>query len=303
MKLLNEIIDEAASDNTRLTTILRKCLIVAFDLKNDKLQQWVQNELNGYSQTDDLPPYRITRIVAKGTFLGPMMSQINNQPLMASALKANHRFWATTASLNEAIAAYEEMSKGESDGSAQIPWPADLVVIYQSKFFEGYALNRAWQEIPMGAIIGVVDTVRTRVLQFALEVRSELAVEGDGETVPPPAFVDRAVQTIIYGGNNIVGSIQGDVRQIGQQIVVKGNFHSLSTALEKAGVPAADIAELEGAISHDKKEGAENGLGKRVGAWLQNAGSVVGKEGVKAAAGVAQSAITPLVMSYFGLNR
>lgn len=45
----------------------------------------------------------------------------------------------------------------KDNGVALINWPADMVAYYQSKFFEGYALNRAWQEIPLGALVGVVE--------------------------------------------------------------------------------------------------------------------------------------------------
>jgi hypothetical protein len=47
MKLLNEIIDAATDTTQPVANILRKCLILAFELKNEKLKAWVEGELNG----------------------------------------------------------------------------------------------------------------------------------------------------------------------------------------------------------------------------------------------------------------
>lgn len=300
MKQLDEIVDLAASEEPRLVTILRKCLVVAARLKNDSLREWATAELNGYPDHLAMPDYRITGITAKGFFVGPFGAQINDQPLPSGVLKEEHRWWATTAYLKESVSAYEAMVVGDKEnGSAAMYWPADLVVHYQSKFFEGYALNRAWQEIPIGAIVAVVDTVRTRLLQFAIELQGE--VGADEVTVPSPEFVERSVQTIIYGGTNVVGSVAGSVQLIGQQLVVQGDLRSLTGALKMIGVERDRIEELTKAIEADRNEGANGGFGSRVAGWLQQAGSYVGKEGVKAGLEVAQKAATRAVLAYFGL--
>jgi len=46
--------------------------------------------------------------------------------------------------------------------------------MYQSKFIEGYALNRAWQVIPPSSFVALRDTIRKRILKFGLEIRDEL---------------------------------------------------------------------------------------------------------------------------------
>ena len=299
MKQLDEIVELAASDEARLVTILRKCLVVAARLKNDSLRDWATAELNGYPDHLELPDYRITGITAKGFFVGPFGAQINDQPLPSGVLKEEHRWWATTAYLKESVSAYEAMVGGDKNGCAAMHWPADLVVHYQSKFFQGYALNRAWQEIPIGAIVAVVDTVRTRLLQFSLELQGE--VGADEVAVPSPEVVERSVQTIIYGGTNVVGSVAGNVQLIGQQLVIQGDLASLQAALKEIGVKGDGIDELSRAIEADREEGAEKGFGTRVAGWLQRAGTYVGKEGAKAGLEVAQKAAMQAVLSYFGL--
>lgn len=187
----------------------------------------------------------------------------------------------------------------EKLGSATMHWPADLVAFYQTKFFAGYALNRAWQEIPIGAIVAVVDTVRTRILQFALELQGEMGT--DDAAVPSPEQVESVVQTIIYGGNNVVGAVAGNVQIVGQQVVIQGDFNSLAAALETVGINKEKVGDLRSAIEADQNDGAEKGFGGRVAGWLQKAGTYVGKEGVKAGADVLQKFATQAVLTYFGM--
>ena len=170
MQLLARIIEGAITDDVKLVTLLRQCLILANELDNESLKAWATAELNGYPDHNAMPEYRVTPITAKGVFLGPLGAQINDQPLAAGTLKEPHRWWATTAYMKQPVSTYERLaSDSEKNGFAIVNWPADLTAAYQSKYIEGYALNRAWQEISMGAVAGIVDTVRTRILQLALE--------------------------------------------------------------------------------------------------------------------------------------
>ena len=303
MQLLGRIIDGAITDEVKITTLLRQCLVLADQLENESLRTWAESELNGYSDHTSMPEYRETGITAKGVFLGPMGAQINSQPLASHILKEDHRWWANKAYLKEPIASYERLAKDVgAEGYATMEWPADLTTFYQTKFVKGYVLNRAWQEIPLGAITSIVDTVRTRILQFALQIQREVGAPSSND-VPQPENVDQAVQTIIYGGTNIINSSVGDHAQFGgQKIVVEGDFQTLDGRLREIGLSQDDVTTLHKAIADDQADGAKKGFGARVGAWLQSAGSLVGKEGAKAASGVAGKAVTTAVLTYFGIG-
>ena len=41
MKLLDEIVDYAVDNKQPVSVLLRKCLVLAYQLKNDKLKNWV----------------------------------------------------------------------------------------------------------------------------------------------------------------------------------------------------------------------------------------------------------------------
>lgn len=303
MKLVDDIIELAVDDAVRLPVILRKCLVVATALKNDRLKGWVLSELNGYDNSDALPQYRVLSIQAKGIFLGSFQSQLSDQVLPSGVMDKDHRQWATTAYLREGVAAYELLLGKDGKGSIRIQWPGDLVAHYQTKFFDDFALNRAWQEVPMPGMAGLVDTVRNRLLELALELQGEI-----GESEIPleritPEAVESAVTTIIYGGHNIIAqNITGDVQQIGEYNVAQGDFVSLARALGEVGVPADELDALEKAIAEDTDADEEKVFGARTSEWLGKALNYVGKGGGQVVGGVAKATLTKAVMAYFGLE-
>jgi AbiTii len=105
MKLLAEIIDAAVDDEVPLSTLLRKCMVLAHQLKNHRFRVWIEKELDRYGPDDELPNYRMVRAPARGTFLGIGGRVMQNQPLPSMVLKEEHRPIATEARLSQPISA------------------------------------------------------------------------------------------------------------------------------------------------------------------------------------------------------
>ena len=155
----------------------------------------------------------------------------------------------------------------------------------------------------MPGIAGLVDTVRNRLLEFALELQGEIGDTNDPLEQITPESVEKAVTTIIYGGHNVFASnIAGDVKQIGEYNVAQGDFASLARVLEEVGVPADELGALQNAIFEDKKAGEEKGFGARTSEWLGKALTYVGKGGGQVVGGVAKATLTKAVMAYFGME-
>lgn len=241
MQILQEIIEGAVSSDAPISGLLRKCLVMAYQLNNGRLKAWVDKELDGYANDEPIPEYRQVNAGAKGYFLGPYGAEIRNQPLPPAVLEPQHQHWASTLNLVQPIAAYEllvERSKtADASGEAVIEWPANLTARYQTKFIRGYTLNRAWQEIPHSSIVSLVDTVRNRVLRFALELRQELGDVSDDPTTLPAEKVDQYVTNYIFGGNNVFSGTTNGVTQIGNIVVAKGDLTGLNGASALAMLP------------------------------------------------------------------
>jgi AbiTii len=57
--LLDKIIELATDIDKPLSVLLRQCVVLGHELKNDSLKTWANQELNGYTDRQKVPEYRI----------------------------------------------------------------------------------------------------------------------------------------------------------------------------------------------------------------------------------------------------
>lgn len=292
MKLLDDIVIAITDTKEPLADILRKCLVLAYRLNNDSLKVWVEKELNGYEKDEDLPDYRLARGISKGLFVDGLAGYSDQQPIPDALMEERHRDLATKITFTQPIASYDQREAS----NAAMQWSQNLVVYYQEKFLSGMYLNRAWIEIPAGLIIGLVDTVRTRVLTFALEIQSELPEDTEDALQDlPKEKVEQAVQVHIYGGQpmiNLAGTIEGNVTMVGNLTVMKQE-------LKEVGVADEDIAELDTVLEEDAKDlepgEKPKGLGKRTLDWIGKAAKAGVKGGASMTKDVAVAVIAEII--------
>jgi hypothetical protein len=286
LKLVDEIIAASTDGGHPISTLLRKCLVLAYELQNEKLKGWVEEELNGYDQKEALPEYRKIKVVSKGTFFGPFGSRIENRPIPSLILKPEHREHADIAILAQPIAAYD----GEI-GNAVISWPTNLVGAYQAKIIDGYALVAAWQEIPSSVFVALIDTVRNRVLKFALEIKKELGYVSDDPQAIKEETVDQIITTYIFGGTNVISGVANQVTQGGNVTVSKGDFAGLAEAIKGLGLPETAVSNLQKAIKDDSAHTPAS-LGGKTAKWIKDNVSKVKGPAAKAGLDMTKAILT-----------
>jgi hypothetical protein len=304
MSLLDEIISGAVDDKTNVSVVLRKCLLLAHQLRNEKLKIWAERELNGYTDVDALPPYRVVGVQATGTFSGPMGTIIRNQPLPASILDEEYRHWATTAYLMQPIASFDigKDAEGKPNGG-HYTWPADLTAMYANKFMRGYNLVRASIQVSGTAFVGVLDNVRTRILQLALELKDQLGEDIADMTKLVATKVDRSVINNIYGGNVVIAENAEHFAQIGAISLQEGDFGQLERALKELGLDEKAISSLKKAMDQDSKsDGGKPTLGQRTKKWLKDSASYASKEGLKVGIDAAKKYAAKWLLQHYGLD-
>jgi hypothetical protein len=299
--LLDEIIDLAADDKRSIGVLLRRCLVLAHQIRNERLKTWATKELNGYQEGDDLPEYRLTPAQANGNFVGWGHSQVNGYPIPPAVLEERHRKWATTVHLTQAIGAYEDLIKrAKPDSTITQAWPTNLSLYYQDRIPLNNDMNlvSAYQEIPLPSLVELLETVRNRVLSFALEIRSEVGREDQSLDKLPPVLEKRVDQIFIQqitGGNFNIAS-GGSTISIQQQNIEVGNWQQLERALQNSGVSQPELKELNAAVQSDK-----GSMGSAIGAWIKKIGPKVLTGGVKIGTTVGQAVLTEYLKKYFGL--
>ena len=286
-----------------LPDLLRKCKVLAARLGNDEFKKWIDSELNGYNENETLPAYRIFRVESQGHFSGYAGSGMKNVPIPLSCLPQRFMEMLSAHKSREPISALADIVSRGDHGTFRVTWPPDLVAHVAQDIVEHMNCLSAWQVIPRGAIVGILDTVRTRVLNFVLEIESEAPDAGEALPGVRPVSQERVNQvfhTHIFGNVGNLASGGDRFSQSNVNAVVPGDFNSLRGHLASLGIDQADLKDLEDATKKDS-ESPQSGMGEQTSKWLgkmiKKASSGVLKIGTAAASAV----LTKAIAQYFGL--
>ncbi|UID79500.1 hypothetical protein J3U96_03705 [Stenotrophomonas maltophilia] len=205
MSLLRDIQQAAVDSSIPLSDLLRKCTLLAARLQNDELRTWVASELNGYDSADELPPYRVATVVSKGHFSGPFQSGLRNANIPLACLPHQFHEMLSHTHIQNGIAALESLVKNSDGGTLRELWNPDLVAHFGKDIYDGMNCMEAWKVIPVSAIVGVLDTVRTKVLNFAIDIEAAAPEAGEAPPNVEPIAQER-LQQIFH--TNIYGTVQ-----------------------------------------------------------------------------------------------
>ena len=305
MSLLRDIQNAAVDPNTDVVTLLRKCKILAVRLGSEEFKRWVDHELNGYDRAEDLPEYRILHTHSYGHFVGPFGSSLKNAPIPPACLPKDLRERIRKSYLGQPISAYASLIDREEKSDALEQWPADMTALFGQKIYQGMNCLSAWKVIPHNALVALVDTIKTRILNFVLEIEEEAPDAGEAPPHQPPLPQEKVSQvfnTYITGNVQNVATGSSHFTQAGEFRVVEGDFSTLAEYLRSHGVANEDVEELKSAIDTDKKSEPKATFGKRVQAWLAK---MVGKAASGAwqiSTSAASTLLGEALSKYFGLE-
>ena len=151
MSFLKEIQEIATDSKTDLTSLLRKCKILATRLGSAEFRIWVDNELSGYKSVDDLPEYRILQVPSKGNFFGPHGSGYKNAEIPLSCIPEKYKEQISHTYLKLPIAAIEILLKNSDKGEPRHHWTADFVRLVNEleEIYPNMRCMEAWKVLPV----------------------------------------------------------------------------------------------------------------------------------------------------------
>ena len=230
MTLLREIQTGATNSSIDISTLLRKAKILAARLQNPEFENWVDRELNGYDNKEGLPPYRVVPIVAKGT-LSDGFRIWNDFNILTSFLPDKFKAWGEECYLAQPIAMIASLATKKA---ITIPWPQELAVKYGAKGTNACECLRAWQEINPVVLVGIVDTVRNRLLDFVLKIERENPEAGEvGPNIVPVPMekLQPLVHNIFYGPVGNIAQSSKNFRQVANMGISPEDLSRLVTEL------------------------------------------------------------------------
>jgi len=216
-----ELQREALNKKIRVSDLLRKALVVSRKLKLSEFQEWIENELNGYSSM--VPEYRMIKGQIRGwnPYHG-WIPLIFEDPKYADILSER--------ACGQSIAEIEDLLEREGKNSTlHMLYPQSI----QRKLSKGFGYETEVSLfVDRTALVRVVDAVRTIILNWALKLEEEGIIgEGLSFSDNEKAVAEKSPQNI----NFFYGPVQNP--QI-QQGVSKSIQVSTSLSLDLSSIEA-----------------------------------------------------------------
>lgn len=274
MKLVDEIIQLLSDEGASLTAALLKTKVLLFKIGQKDLAEWVNKELNGYSDEDVVPEYRVlaAQVLVNAANVA---YQFNSHPIPIGHLSESRRKSLEYSEMRQSLAVLEKLvSGGKPNGSLSSPIPMEWNGLLGESLVPGTHIQKAWCEIGVASVSGIFIQVRSRLLDFLLELNDQLPGEMDDNQIKQKAEkidTQAMFRGAIFGNNTtiVVGSANSPI--ITNTSLV-GNIEALIQELRKQGVNDEQLASLKVAIEEDvgKETEAKKEFGPAVKNWLDS---------------------------------
>lgn len=302
VQILNDLIFTLSDASPKLIDCLTKTKVLLYQIGRKDLVDWVNNEINGYQDGAELPSYRYVSAQVKGN-VGNAAYLYSSHPLPTMHLSKSQQKNLHELEMKESIGVLENLLIDNKHGLSR-PLPLEMSQLFDSAFTGGYTVQKAWCDIGAGQIDQILIQVRSRLLEFLLELREIIGPEVSEQAVKEIAqlpTVASAFTNVIYGDNNTI--LVGNHNQ--QQVLIEqavGNIQHLEEILKTNGVSEPDINSLKEALAAEPASSMSNDkqVGPKVGNWMKEMLGKVVDATWQIELGIAGGLLTTVIQKYYG---
>ncbi|HGH3374928.1 TPA: hypothetical protein ACJIK4_004501 [Kluyvera cryocrescens] len=306
MNQLQEIIQILSSGDEGTTNALLKTKILLFSIGKKELSAWVNHEINGYPDSVQLPDYRVvgTRILAD---LNNGVRLYKAFALPIGYLEEDDYDDAVTCEVRLSISQIENLVMNAGDNhTLHQPIPLDFALVKYCKGIQrGYEMTRCYKEIALHNFTSILAQVRSRLLDFILELSDQLA-EIPGEKPMTEKLKNIDTSSLFHNsifGDNVVINFGNDNSFSVNNSVTKNDVEALKKYLLEQGFPSSDIRDLEIAINEDGPIARNNGdYGQSVSSWFAKIVNKAAQGTLGIGIAVATQTATAALKKYYNLD-
>lgn len=271
MNKLEEIIELLSDTDQSLIKSLFRFKVIAYELDDEEIKNWVNNEINGYSDDDNLPDYRIVCATIRASLAGPFGSSMNNITLGTHHLSKDEEDRISRPRLRNGIQFFEKLDKS----SFSIPVPP----IYYSRLAEGFESPMniyAASVIPTAsAVDDILCAVRSRLLDFLLLANKKLKIDNIKDIQPiQKKEVIVMFRDVVFQSGSVVNVVTNSPHAATS---VDGNSITImyDKELADAGVTEEDINEMKNLLETNKESVKQKDISFLDG-WIEKVSSYSG---------------------------
>lgn len=278
--------------DAKITDILRHAYAIAASLDIQDFENWCRSELNGYDNSEgtSLPSYR---------HIGGTLHSMN-------ILNGKHHILNSegiTHALREGITFFQEfISKNQN--TFDLILPTDTQKFLKKTINSNSDYLSIYQKIDRASFVAVLETVRTMVLEFAIDLEKKGVFGEEWEFTLQEKLM---TQNFTYNISNVSNMANhNESSTINQELtstanVITGDFNSLASNLRTYGVDDFDIRELQTILDATPVPQSEKEYQTDLKEWMKK---MFGKSldgSWQIGAGAAGTILASGIQNYFGL--
>lgn len=261
--MFKELIEDITFDRITLSQALTRAKIIAFKINNSSFKEWINSEINGYKQTQELPDYRVTLCDIHAEIQSPFHGK-RLIPVDVSNLNLDDKLYKMR--VIQSIATLEDSLKNSGNhhfGYENLPM--GIVNLLKNMIPEGDYISAIMRRVQFSQMRHIVDTTKQKLLDTLLELNEAFPnLENEYSNNAKNTEKTQTIITQNIYGNNTNSNI-GVGEYVEQSIVGDNKIEKFITEIEKMGIGINEVEEVRTLLADQTDK---PNLGKKLMAWV-----------------------------------
>ncbi len=263
--MIKELIKDLTYDEISLSQGLTRAKLIAYKINNDDFKHWITTELNGYTNDDKLPDYRIIPCEIFAVLEGYGARKMVPYDLTNLDKDLNGQIYKMQAkqsvpTIEEGLSNSSEQQYGYED------LPMQLVNMLREMSDNKFIVS-VKRRIQLSQASHILNLTKQKLIDTLLELDSAFPNLQDDyqNTTENNEKASTIINNHIYGDNS--SSNIGVGENITQKVenVYHQKIENILSDLKDLGVPEEDLAEVKEIVT---KETDKVSLGKKLVGWV-----------------------------------
>lgn len=276
--MTKQLIKDIVYDTISLSQGLTRAKLIAYKINNETFKDWIYKELNGYSNSDTLPDYRVISCDLYATINVPFQGT-RNIPVDATASDKQLNGIIYKANIVQSIATIEENINSKQGEYGYENLPQGLVQTFR-EMTNSPELMEVHRRIQISQLNHIINITKQKLIDTLLELDKAFPnLENEyAATTEANKTANTIITTNIYGGN--VNSNVGIGDSIHQSQIMD-NSNSIEEKLDgiqKIGIDEEQIREIRDIIKEEKDK---TSLSKKLMNWIGKVSANAVEKGIE----------------------
>ncbi|MGE7931320.1 hypothetical protein [Viridibacillus arvi] len=198
----SNLLKDVVSSNISLENILLRLKIILSDLEDTGILKWIEGEISGYKESDNVPSYRIIEGRAVGTFFVNQSVKYNNVlvPLNFTKLTEEYIQEMITLNVRDGISTIEKNLNSESRDKLGRPIPTELCHSISTPQLQIVSMDVMYAANDFESI---TTYVKSKVIDIILTLEKNISIEAIdtldiSESIDKSPTIKREIVSVIH---------------------------------------------------------------------------------------------------------